>query len=221
MMRSMSVRQNIQFQADFRLPASMTKIEKLNAVNKVIKELGLEHVQNQVIGDELIRGISGGQRKRTNVAMEMVVNPSILVLDEPTSGLDSTSSLALCDALQEMSAIQNVTTIAIIHQPSVEAFETFDSVIVLARGGKTVYAGPRKDLRRYLESIGYECSDSKNLSDFAMEVASGIAERSKNPQVSERTSARARGVACFCSPLQLTASLNFTSEHANERSERG
>lgn len=183
MMRDLTVRQNIAFSAEYRLPREMSKNEKYAQVDRVIENLGLGHVQDEQIGDELTRGISGGQRKRTNVAMEMVALPRILILDEPTSGLDSVASLALCDALQEMSAEGNLTTVAVIHQPAVEAFECFQQVIVLARGGKTIYAGKRSNLRRYFTSIGYECSSSKNIADFALEVASGLANRNTEPQL--------------------------------------
>ena len=183
MLRDLSVRQNIQFQADYRLPKSMSRADKSGRVDKVIEDLGLEHVQTQIIGDELTRGISGGQRKRVNIAMEMVNDPSILILDEPTSGLDSTSSLALCDALKVLTDRERITTIAVIHQPSPEAFECFDEVIILARGGKTIYSGQRGALRGYFESIGYDSDKDKNIADFALEVASGFAVRSKEPQL--------------------------------------
>ena len=87
-----------------------------------IHDLGLGNVENSRIGDENSRGISGGQRKRVNVAMEMVTMPRILILDEPTSGLDSTSSLALADSISNLVKRDAMTAVAVIHQPSAEAF---------------------------------------------------------------------------------------------------
>ena len=88
--------------------------------------LGLTHIVNSVIGDEKKRGISGGQRKRVNVGMEMVADPSVLFLDEPTSGLDSTTSYDLVAALKCI-ATKGCNVVTVLHQPSYPLYQVSES----------------------------------------------------------------------------------------------
>ena len=85
MLRELTVRDNIQFSARYRLPARLSKEQIERKVDACINELGIPHVQHSVIGDERTRGVSGGQRKRVNIAIELVTDPCILFLDEPVS----------------------------------------------------------------------------------------------------------------------------------------
>ena len=107
--------------------------------------LDLREIRHSRIGDENTRGISGGQRKRVNIGLEMVAEPSVLFLDEPTSGLDSTSSLDVCKALRDI-ADTGITVITVIHQPRYEIFTMFHDVLLLGKGGQTVYLARRKVL---------------------------------------------------------------------------
>ena len=94
----------------------MSKPEKVLVVERVIEFLGLQSVRNSVVGTVEKRGISGGQRKRVNVGLEMVMEPSLLILDEPTSGLDSSSSSLLLKALRREAA-EGVNVCMVLHQP--------------------------------------------------------------------------------------------------------
>lgn len=85
MIRELTVYENIRHAAMMRLPSSWTTEKKLERVEAVLQSLDLDHVRNSIIGDEIRRGISGGQRKRVNVAMELVSDPALICLDEPTS----------------------------------------------------------------------------------------------------------------------------------------
>lgn len=85
MLRELTVRDNIQFSARYRLPVKLSKEQIERKVDSCINELGIPHVQHSVIGDERVRGVSGGQRKRVNIAIELVADPMILFLDEPVS----------------------------------------------------------------------------------------------------------------------------------------
>lgn len=98
------------------------------------------------MGDEATRGVSGGQRKRVNIGLELVADPLLLLLDEPTSGLDSSASKALVATLGRV-ARDGVTVTAVCHQPSYQAFFLFDDVLLLGRGGRTVYWGPVEDVQ--------------------------------------------------------------------------
>jgi ABC-type multidrug transport system ATPase subunit len=109
--------EGLWFQAQLRLPESWSVAKKIEIVAYVIKLLGLEDVVESIIGNPEVRGISGGQRKRVNIGMELVADPTFLALDEPTSGLDSTSSLKVVGALKAVAIDQHLTVVAVIHQP--------------------------------------------------------------------------------------------------------
>ena len=129
--------------------------------------LGLWDIRHQEIGDESKRGISGGQRKRVNIALEMVANPTVLFLDEPTSGLDSTSSMEVCKALRRIADI-GLTVVTVIHQPRYEIFTAFHDVLLLAKGGRAVYLGPSDQALGYFASKGFTCPPRVNPPDFFM-----------------------------------------------------
>lgn len=99
-----------------RLSADLPKPEKVLVVERVIECLGLQNVRDSLVGTVEKRGISGGQRKRVNVGLEMVMEPSLLILDEPTSGLDSSSSHLLLRALRR-EALEGVNICMVVHQP--------------------------------------------------------------------------------------------------------
>jgi len=172
MMRDMTVEENLLFYARMRLPKDTTNAKCREITQDVINTLGLSHVQHEPIGDETTRGISGGQRKRVNVGMEMVSNPSLLFLDEPTSGLDSATSYELLEALKEL-AKKGTNIVVVLHQPSWQLFQLFDDVLLLGKGGCTVYLGASGDAQEYFEKLGFECPDRVNPADFYMDVIAG------------------------------------------------
>lgn len=134
--------------------------------------LGLHEIRHSPIGDESTRGISGGQRKRVNIALEMVADPLVLFLDEPTSGLDSTSSMEVCSALRKIADI-GITVVTVLHQPRYEIFTQFHDVLLLAKGGRAVYLGPSEQALPYFEHHGFLCPDKVNPPDFMMDVIGG------------------------------------------------
>uniref|UniRef100_M8BCW0 Putative white-brown complex-30-like protein n=1 Tax=Aegilops tauschii TaxID=37682 RepID=M8BCW0_AEGTA len=113
---NLTVQENLWFNARCRLPVEMSQAEKVLVVERVIESLGLQPVRDSMVGTVEKRGISGGQRKRVNVGLEMVMEPSVLILDEPTSGLDSASSLLLLRALRR-EAMEGVNISMVVHQP--------------------------------------------------------------------------------------------------------
>lgn len=106
----------------------MSKADKVLVVERVIESLGLQPVRDSLVGTVEKRGISGGQRKRVNVGLEMVMEPSVLILDEPTSGLDSASSLLLLRALRR-EALEGVNISMVVHQPRLYAFANSSSCL--------------------------------------------------------------------------------------------
>ncbi|KAJ1455816.1 P-loop containing nucleoside triphosphate hydrolase protein, partial [Pelagophyceae sp. CCMP2097] len=141
MHRRLTVLQNVAFSASLRLPADWTKAQRHAKVNKTLISLNLDHVRHTIIGDEFERGVSGGQRKRVNVALEVVSDPKVLFLDEPTSGLDSVSATELARMLAQMARESAMTICAVIHSPGPAAFQAFDDLILLQTGGRPVYLG--------------------------------------------------------------------------------
>ena len=121
----------------------------------MLAQVGLERVADQRVGDPASlrrRGLSGGERKRLSVALELVHRPPALVLDEPTSGLDSAAALSLCSCLKKLAAEQVV--VASLHQPSAAAFRQFDVLTLLGAGGTTLYFGPRDGALAHFEKAG-------------------------------------------------------------------
>lgn len=102
--------------SSLRLAADLPKADKVLIIERVIESLGLQGVRDSLVGTVEMRGISGGQKKRVNVGMEMVMEPSLLILDEPTSGLDSASSNLLLKALRR-EALEGVNICMVLHQP--------------------------------------------------------------------------------------------------------
>ncbi|RRT72274.1 hypothetical protein BHE74_00033674 [Ensete ventricosum] len=165
-----------------RLSAEMSKPDKVLVVERVIESLGLQAVRDSLVGTVEKRGISGGQRKRVNVGLEMVMEPSLLILDEPTSGLDSSSSQLLLRALRR-EALEGVNICMVVHQPSYTLFKTFDDLILLAKGGLTVYHGSVKKVEEYFAGIGINVPDRVNPPDYFIDILEGIVKPSTSTGV--------------------------------------
>ncbi|KAK1357427.1 ABC transporter domain-containing protein [Heracleum sosnowskyi] len=170
---NLTVEENLWFSARCRLPASLPKAEKVLVVERVILSLGLQNVRGSIVGTVEKRGISGGQRKRVNVGLEMVMEPSLLILDEPTSGLDSSSSSLLLKALRREAA-EGVNVSAVVHQPSYTLYKMFDDLILLAKGGLTAYHGPVKKVEEYFAGLGIVLPERVNPPDYFIDILEGI-----------------------------------------------
>ncbi|XP_060043771.1 broad substrate specificity ATP-binding cassette transporter ABCG2 isoform X1 [Erinaceus europaeus] len=170
-MGTLTVRENLQFSAALRLPTMMDSREKNERIDKIIKELGLDKVADSKVGTQFIRGVSGGERKRTSIGMELITDPSILFLDEPTTGLDSSTASAVLLLLKRMSR-QGRTIIFSIHQPRYSIFKLFDSLTLLA-SGRLMFHGPAQEALGYFETAGYHCEAYNNPADFFLDVING------------------------------------------------
>ncbi|KAM5282637.1 broad substrate specificity ATP-binding cassette transporter ABCG2 isoform 2-T10 [Hipposideros larvatus] len=170
-MGTLTVRENLQFSAALRLPTTMTNHEKNERINMVIQELGLAKVADSKVGTQFTRGVSGGERKRTSIGMELITDPAILFLDEPTTGLDSSTANAVLLLLKRMS-IQGRTIIFSIHQPRYSIFKLFDSLTLLA-SGRVIFHGPAQEALGYFASAGHQCEPYNNPADFFLDVING------------------------------------------------
>uniref|UniRef100_A0A674IUX8 Broad substrate specificity ATP-binding cassette transporter ABCG2 n=1 Tax=Terrapene triunguis TaxID=2587831 RepID=A0A674IUX8_9SAUR len=170
-MGTLTVRENFEFSAALRLPSTVSEQEKKERVNQIIRELGLAKVADSKVGTQFIRGVSGGERKRTNIGMELITDPAVLFLDEPTTGLDASTANAVLLLLKRMSS-QGKTIIFSLHQPRYSIFRLFDSLMLLA-AGSLLYHGPARNALQYFKSIGYECEPYNNPADFFLDVING------------------------------------------------
>ncbi|XP_072241036.1 broad substrate specificity ATP-binding cassette transporter ABCG2d [Leuresthes tenuis] len=168
---TLTVRENLRFSAALRLPSSVPQSEKEARVNHLIKELGLTKVADSKVGTQMTRGISGGERKRTSIGMELIIDPAVLFLDEPTTGLDASTANSVLLLLKRMAG-HGRTIIMSIHQPRYSIYRLFDTLTLLV-SGKMVYHGPAPNALDYFGSIGYPCEPHNNPADFFLDVING------------------------------------------------
>ncbi|GAM19751.1 hypothetical protein SAMD00019534_029260 [Acytostelium subglobosum LB1] len=165
---SMTVRETLSFYAQLKMQRDIPLQEKLIKVEEIIGEMGLKRCANTLVGNDKIRGISGGERRRVTIAIELLTGPSILFLDEPTSGLDASTSLSVIKAIRRL-ANSGRTIICTIHQPRSNIFDLFDKLLLLAEGS-TIYYGFTSSAVTYFNQLGYECKDTVNPADFFMDL---------------------------------------------------
>jgi len=145
-----TVKEALTFAA--RLKLKVSHEEQDERVNKLIDDLGLLSCQNTPVGDVYTKTISGGERKRTAIGVELITDPSVVLLDEPTSGLDSMKAVKLVGLLQSL-ARQGKTIISTIHAPSSAAFAHFDRLILMA-DGNIVFQDDAKNCPKYFHGMG-------------------------------------------------------------------
>ncbi|KAK2418390.1 pleiotropic drug resistance protein [Trifolium repens] len=137
----------------------------------VLKLLGLDICADTKVGDDMTRGISGGQRKRVTTG-EMLAGPAkTLFMDEISTGLDSSTTFQITKFMRQMVHILDVTMVISLLQPAPETFELFDDIILLSEG-QIVYQGPRENVLEFFETIGFKCPSRKGVADFLQEVTS-------------------------------------------------
>ncbi|KAK4772799.1 hypothetical protein SAY86_014574 [Trapa natans] len=140
-------------------------------VEYIIKILGLDICADTLVGDEMIKGISGGQKKRLTTG-ELLVGPArVLFMDEISNGLDSSTTYQIVKYLRHSTQAFDCTTVISLLQPAPETYELFDDVILLCEG-QIVYQGPRDCAMSFFQSLGFSCPERKNVADFLQEVIS-------------------------------------------------
>jgi ATP-binding cassette, subfamily G (WHITE), eye pigment precursor transporter len=152
-----------------RLKLQTTHEEQDADVLRIISELGLFHVKESQIGDIRRKILSGGERKRTSIGVELVSDPSLIMLDEPTSGLDSFKARSICKLLHDLARKKGRTIVSTIHQPSSEAFFYFDRLILMA-DGFTVFQGDAGESMEYFRTLKFNVPKRCNPADFFMKA---------------------------------------------------
>jgi ABC-type multidrug transport system ATPase subunit len=171
----LTVKENLVYSGRFTLPKG-TPIEDIeDYADQVMANLGLSRVADSIVGDVNRRGVSGGEKKRVNIGIELMSKPSILFLDEPTSGLDSSSALLVMSSLKNLVKSAGMTICSVIHQPRKQIFESFDCLLLLGVGGNMVYHGPVCDAQAYFESLPdpYFLPLGESVADWLIDVSSG------------------------------------------------
>ncbi|KAA8531480.1 hypothetical protein F0562_006167 [Nyssa sinensis] len=163
----LTVYETLMFAADFRL-GEMSRDDKKQRVEKLIEQLGLSFSRNTYIGDEGSRGVSGGERRRVSIGVDIIHGPSLLFLDEPTSGLDSTSAHSVIEKVHDI-ARSGSTVILTIHQPSSRIQLLLDHLIILARG-QLMYQGSPKDVALHLGRMGSKMPKGENAIEYLIDV---------------------------------------------------
>ncbi|KAK7279559.1 hypothetical protein RJT34_24612 [Clitoria ternatea] len=137
----------------------------------VLKILGLELCADTLVGDEMRRGISGGEKRRLTTG-EMLVGPAkVFLMDEISTGLDSSTAFQIVKFLRQLVHVMDVTMIISLLQPAPEIYDLFDDIILLSEG-QIVYQGPRENVLGFFESVGFKCPERKGVADFLQEVTS-------------------------------------------------
>ncbi|GAX73712.1 hypothetical protein CEUSTIGMA_g1165.t1 [Chlamydomonas eustigma] len=175
-----TVLEALVFSARLRLPNSTTKHEVQAYVDEVLELVDLTELMFDLVGLPGQSGLSVEQRKRLTIATEMVANPSVMFMDEPTSGLDARAAAIVMRAIRNVGRL-NRTVVVTIHQPSIEIFESFDSLLLLQRGGRTTFFGllgaQSSQLVNYLQAVPGcpKIKDGANPATWMLEVTGGAA----------------------------------------------
>eukprot|EP00931_Biecheleriopsis_adriatica_P004159 TRINITY_DN105872_c0_g1_i1.p1 TRINITY_DN105872_c0_g1~~TRINITY_DN105872_c0_g1_i1.p1 ORF type:complete len:681 (-),score=135.07 TRINITY_DN105872_c0_g1_i1:54-2021(-) len=170
-----TVQETMDFAARLRLPSSTGAKEREVRIDDALKALGLVHVRNTNVGGSsfngAIRGLSGGERKRLSIALELLHKPKVLFLDEPTTGLDSYQALNVMEKLRDLAVKDGCTVVVSIHQPRSSIFALLSGVYLLA-GGNPIFAGPTEDATTYFAKLGYDLPPKFNPADFFIDLVS-------------------------------------------------
>eukprot|EP01133_Synstelium_polycarpum_P008978 gene8978-10529_t len=168
-MAPFTVKETFKFSADMQMKEGTTEEQKNERVDYILKTLGLEKQRDTVVGNEFLRGISGGQKKRVTIGVELVKDSSMYLMDEPTTGLDSTTSLELMKHIKETVTKDNISCMISLLQPGIEVTKLFDFLMVLA-DGHMAYFGPMNSAISYFEGLGFKLPSHHNPAEFFQEI---------------------------------------------------
>lgn len=164
-----TVLETLQYTAYLRMPADTSAHARRSRIELVMKLMGISHCRNVIVGDSRRKGVSGGERKRLCIAMELLTKPKLLFLDEPTSGLDSSTALSVVGILKRLSAKGLCTVVCTIHQPQSKIFSLFDNLILM-RHGQIAYQGAANKALTFFENRGFPCPELTNPADHIIQV---------------------------------------------------
>ncbi|XP_046546159.1 ABC transporter G family member 21-like [Haliotis rubra] len=164
----LTLRETLMFTTMMRLPDYMNHEDKMDRMEDIIDALDLRGCLDTIIGDALVRGLSGGEKKRANIACELITDPAIILLDEPTSGLDYSIALSLVKTLKQYTTERNKMVITTLHQPSSQMFYQFDKLLLMSEG-ELAYFGDSENVMTFFKDIGMPMAEHYNPADFIVE----------------------------------------------------
>ncbi|KAM8787165.1 ATP-binding cassette sub-family G member 8 isoform 3-T3 [Rhynchonycteris naso] len=188
---NLTVRETLAFVAQLRLPRTFSQAQRDKRVDDVIAELRLRQCANTRVGNAYVRGVSGGERRRVSIGVQLLWNPGILILDEPTSGLDSFTAHNLVKTLSRLAKGNRLVLIS-LHQPRSDIFRLFDLVLLMT-SGTTIYLGAAQHMVQYFTAVGYPCPRYSNPADFYVDLTS-INRQSREQEVATREKAQSLAV---------------------------
>ena len=150
-----TVREHLTFHAMLRMPNNVCAAERKSRVWEVISQLGLHRVVDSMIGDDFVRGLSGGEKRRVSIGVELLMCPGLMFLDEPTTGLDSTNAAKVVDIISALCNDAGMSVVLSIHQPRPDVLRALGRVLLLSGAGQMVYSGPCDLLQRHVEGLGF------------------------------------------------------------------
>ncbi|KAK9357277.1 ABC-2 type transporter-domain-containing protein [Lipomyces starkeyi] len=167
----LTVGQTIDFatrlKVPFRLPNGAETRDKhqVETKNFLLESMGIEHTHDTKVGNEFVRGVSGGERRRVSIIECLATKGSVFCWDNSTRGLDASTALEYTKAVRALTDTLGLASIVTLYQAGNGIYDLFDKVLVLD-GGKQIYYGPMKEARPFMEDLGFICSDGANVADF-------------------------------------------------------
>ncbi|PLB36892.1 putative ABC multidrug transporter [Aspergillus candidus] len=168
---SLTVGQTMDFATRLKIPFNLPKgVESHEAFRQEIKDfllesMGISHTTDTKVGNEYVRGVSGGERKRVSIIECLATRGSLFCWDNSTRGLDASTALEWTKAMRAMTDVLGLSTVATLYQAGNGIYEQFDKVLVLDEG-KEIYYGPIAEARPFMEELGFVCGDGSNVGDY-------------------------------------------------------
>jgi ABC-type multidrug transport system ATPase subunit len=178
----LTVEETLQFSNSCKIPASSGVSHTKDLVGLVLEGLGLSHVKDTFVGNEQIRGVSGGQRRRVTLGEMLTFTTPLLIADEISTGLDTASTVDIMRILSFLSRVTNRIAVISLLQPSPEAVALFDEIILLGDGGDIIFAGPTSGASAHFNRLGFKQPDAMDDADFLLAVASADREYLYRPE---------------------------------------
>lgn len=156
----------------YSLPSGISREQYATHMRDVVmSQLGMSHVRGTKVGDDFVRGVSGGERKRVTIAEACLSGAPLQCWDNSTRGLDSANAIEFCRTLRTQASVFGVASLVAIYQAPQQAYDTFDSVCVLYEG-RQIYFGPAKQAQSYFERLGFMCPEGQSTPDFLTSMSS-------------------------------------------------
>ncbi|CAF1334690.1 unnamed protein product, partial [Rotaria sordida] len=207
---NLTVYETLMYTAELRLPRHSTRQKRVARVQEVMFSMGISHVKDVIVGTVLKKGISGGERKRLCVGMQLLNRPQLLFLDEPTSGLDSVTALDLIRTFHSLAHGQLpekvVTIVCSIHQPQSKIFYLFDSLILLKQGN-IIYQGPRQQAMDVYRMAGFPCPLYTNPADHLLDVITPMKTIDDQSGSSERQANADKLILAIQAPIEIDLNM--------------